>query len=414
MKKSLKDKWTKLYDVASTICKLAPWKWIVEERLIVIKAYEGLEFYMSVMGMSGLFEGIMLCTSKSGIRNYNEMQCSRMPDLLGINYQEGILMVFNDEKICLKENVKLADEFMEKRINNKVITFESFVKGYLPSKLTEEELDDAILAFTTLEKALIEFDRIGKRNKNEYTDEVKKIRDIFLSDPRNALILSYDEDEDKLDIQTDLPKDIDDYLPSVMPPQDVLDEAKEFKRTNHVWEFELLNYLPIPIDEVNYKNPFMNETIKKTQIMRYVILADKTTNEIIRFSPYDKPLMSNKEEFDFIDTVINDFFNVLAERGLPKEIVVRDENTYTLLLEVTKELKIKLKQDALLDMCDDFLNGFFVHITGEDPSDFEGMNEEDFEEYLENMDDDYDEEDDDDDDDDNPFLEDYNDEDEDF
>lgn len=390
MEQALRDKWTKLYDNAINIARLKPWKWIIEEKLIIINAYEGLDFYLSVMGRSGMFEGIMLCTSKKAICNYGEMQSSPIPDLFGINYQEGILLVFNKENFSLPENLEIANEFMPRKIDDKIITFESFVKGYMPSKLTEEELDDAIIAYETLNKALIMFDKAEKNECDaQYQSKLLKLKNDFVNEDDKCMILNYDEEEDNLDINVDVEPDIIDYSKSLDFPDDVTKELKEIKHNNHVYQIEVLNNLPIPINEVKYKNPCMNESIKKTQILRYFILTDETDKKVLKFTPYEKPIMSNQDDHEFIDACMNDFANLLVQNGIPNEIIVRDEETQILLENIAKELDINLTVSPYMDIVDDFLYGFFEHITGESVEDFEIAAEDEFYNDDDDNDDDY-------------------------
>lgn len=389
MKKALKEKWEKLYESAMNVVRLKPWSWIDEEKLLIVKAYEGLDFYMSIMGFHGMFEGIMLCTSKNALCNYSEMQASMIPDLYGINYQEGILMVYNKEKYSLPENAELAESFMPRKINNKIITFESFVKGYFPSSLTEEELDDEIIAIETLEKTLQSFET-AKKERNKKAKELKELKDTFINDEDKCLIMSYNEDNETLDIDVIDEPEIYDYSPTIQLTNETREFLKDAARSNKTYEIEFLNYMPIPIGKVKYKTPIMNETIEKNQLLRYCIIANETDKQIIKFEPYEDAIMSNKEEMEYITLCMDKIVEIFKEYGIPEKIFIRDEETAFALDGVTKEFKIETVINPKLDVIDDFMYGFFEHITGEDLEEFESMDEEEFNKFIDNLDDDND------------------------
>ena len=371
MEDKIREKWERLYECTKRVVKLEPWKWIKEEQLIEIEAYEGLNFYMSVMGYHGMFEGIMLFTNKKDLFSYVEMQEKPFPEFHGMNYQQGVLMVFNERKYMLPENIKIADEIMKRQIKGKLIAFESFIKGYMPSQITEEELDDSIIAFFSFAKALELFDSADNKKKQEEYKEDKEVKDIlqmkkkFVNKFDKCMHIVYDEDEDKVKVEITKLPEISEFVTECVAPKEIIDEINTFEKVKDCYEIEFLNYLPLPIGKVKYKTPFMSESIEKVNTMRYIIIASEKKG-LLKFKLIDRPFMSEEDHFEYYNQVLDELMETLRKSGVPNELVIRDDDTKFVLEHLCKELNIELIDDPNLLVIDEVLSNFIEHLMEEE------------------------------------------------
>lgn len=376
MDDKLREKWEKLYESAKQIVKLEPWKWIKEEQLIEIEAYEGLNFYLSVMGFHGMFEGIILFTSKKDLFTYVEMQEKPFPDFQGMNYQQGILLIFNERQYMIPENLEIADSIMKRQIKGKLIAFESFVKGYMPSRLTEEELDDSIIAFCSFAKALELFDNteknINKNNKsnNEKDKNILKMKKNFIDRFDKCMHVSYDEDTDNVEVKITKNPEITEYMPECIISDELLDVINKCKKVNDCYEMEFLNFLPLPVKTVKYKTPVMNESIEKNNLIRYMLIVSEKSG-IKKFKLIERPFMSEEDHFNYVDEFLDELLDVFQKNGVPEEIVVRDDNTRFMLEDMCDKLDIELIDEPRLLVIDDVINEFVENMINDEGDDYD-------------------------------------------
>ncbi len=315
------------------------------------------------MGREGLFEGIMLLTGKDELRRYIEMQRNPIPDIFGINYQEGILMVYNTRDYMLEDNIEVVDEFMKRQYKGKVISFESFTRGYMPSSLSEEELDDALVAFKTFERALRDMDKTEKNKESEEYKDFKKFKASFKDHNDRCMQIQFDEEEDELSFSVcDMPN-LAACFKTISLPEDFnnLDDAANIDDT---YEVEFLNFVPIPAKKVKYKTALMNEAVDKTNLVRYFALVNETTEKIIEFKTVDAPFMGERDNEDYLNFVFPILIELMNENGIPKKLVVRDDESLALLSDLADRLNIKLVKSPELKIIDDFVTGFYEHVLG--------------------------------------------------
>ncbi|MCQ2749994.1 MAG: hypothetical protein MJ246_08735 [Clostridia bacterium] len=316
------------------------------------------------MGREGLFEGIMLLTGKDELRRYIEMQECPIPDIFGINYQEGILMVYNTRDYMLEDNMEVVDEFMKRQYKGKVISFESFTRGYMPSSLSEEELDDALVAFKTFERALRDMDKTEKEDKSsdEYKD-FKKFKASFKDHNDRCMHITFDEDDDELTFEVCDKPNLASTFKTVSLPEgfDNLDDAA---RLDDVYEVEFLNFVPIPAKKVKYKTALMNEAVDKTNLVRYFALVNETTEKVIEFKTVDAPFMGERDNEDYLGFVFPMLIELMNENGVPKKLLVRDDESVALLSDLADKAGITLIKSPELKIIDDFVTGFYEHVLG--------------------------------------------------
>lgn len=316
------------------------------------------------MGREGLFEGIMLLTGRDELRRYIEMQKFPIPDIFGINYQEGILMVYNTREYMLEDNIEVVDEFMKRQYKGKVVSFESFTRGYMPSSLSEEELDDALVAFKTFERALRDMAKTEKEDKNsENYKDFKKFKASFKDHNDRCMRIEYDEDDDELNFSVcDMPN-LAACFKTITLPED-FDNLDDATQTDDVYEVEFLNFVPIPAKKVKYKTALMNEAVDKTNLVRFFALVNETTEKVIEFKTIDAPFMGERDNEDYLNFVFPMLIDLMNEHGLPKTLLVRDDESMALLSDLADRCKIKLVKSPELKIIDDFVTGFYEHVLG--------------------------------------------------
>lgn len=323
MEKLKKDNWLKLYKIADEIKKLKPWKKLWDMDLFMYIEDNDIDnaLYFCTMGKGGVHESIAVYRGKE-ICGYLDLLDTNGDAIMGINYQECLKVCYLEKIDTLPENQKLIKE-LNIKYKDKWTSFEKFERGYEFSSIND---DDVLLMTKYLE---IYYDMYQK-----YVNEKLKI------DFENQFGLIR-----KMNKKTGKYEDIIDKIVYPLVKRKILDvsqyqdKLKKLKKNNMELEVDFMNYLPVRIDDCKSKdNRYLYPVL--------YLLADEKKGIII-----DMNLIENKENYDeIIDECTNRFINFIRENGIPKKIIIGDNQTLLFLSELCDFLNIKIEFKSPLPM----------------------------------------------------------------
>lgn len=333
MKLKEKELWLELYEVAQKIQDIEPWKYLWDMDVLMYLS-EPLQdiFYCSVMGRAGLHKAIAVYRGRQ-INRFYESAKNKFPPLTSINYQECLICQFMSRNDTLKENRDLIKE-IGLSFRGIWISFENFEKGYEPSVLSLSQVKvmiEALKNFYMMFRAIIEQGMII--NFDHYETLIRRY------DKKTKLYFNY---VDKLFIPED------DY--------GIVSVDKNFERdilkvpqNSLELEYEFMNYFPMRIKE-------NKEADGRYYYPRSRILMDRKTGLALYQKFVDKNDYENEQEY-IIESVkfLTDY---MFEKGRPKTIYVRDDETKYCLEDILNKAHVNLRVNSKLKVIDKFYDEF--------------------------------------------------------
>ncbi len=329
MKLADKKLWLELYDVADTIQKIEPWKYLWDMDLLAYVCQPMDEiFYCSVMGHGGMHKAIAVYQGEQ-IHSLFELAKEQYPDYELINYQNCITCNFLSRQQTLPQNREIIKE-LGLSFRGIWISFENYEKGYEPSPININQVKimiEALKNFYMMFRAIIEKGlKVDFENGQMLVRRYDKERKLFLNYP--APLILPEKHFYTIRIESEFEKNI-----------------MKLPQTEMELEYEFLNYVPIRISD------------KKEQDGRYYypisrLIAERKSGFIISHDLIDKNDYKNKDDYvlESVELLINYFYKI----GRPKSIYVRDEETKMCLKDILDKAKIKIIVKPKLKAIDEF------------------------------------------------------------
>lgn len=330
-----KNEWKKLYEIAKEIQELKPWKklWDTDLCMFIDKDTKK-EYYFCTMGHNKAFKGVSIYTKEQFVSYYHLAKNPIMTSL-GINYQNCINCAFLPKEEMLPCNLKLLTK-LDISFDKEWIGFEFFEKGYEPYSLTMDQVEmllNVLPHYIELVKEYMKknikasfldsliYTRSFNEEKGEYQNQVKELEPLVV----NKEIVSYK-----------------DFLSK---------EIKNLqKRNDMTLEIEFLNHLPVLIED-------MREKIGRSRYPLLKMVAEQTTGLILYMQLDDK--IKYSKEAEYVKSFLLELVNLLKDIGIPQKILVRDEESYSWLLEFCQLLPCSLEISEKLPVIDMTTNNFF-------------------------------------------------------
>ena len=336
------QEWRDLYDAAIEFKKIKCWNWMWDTDIFGVQnPVTGEIGYCCVMGGAGEHFALAVYQGSEGLNGYLNLQSGKnYPSLEDILSLQKLLMAsFEDRKILQKEDIQLIKKFDLKFSGpDSWPLFRSYRPGYHPWYLTSEEARYLTLCLREAIDVSLRFkddsQMLTPPTENHYLVRVPK---------KDETGLSW---EDKWIEPLPLEK-----KEIIAEPIDEVRLEKIKRRIPHrkgTWEVDFF-YYPEALKEEKEERPFYP----------YVTLWVEHHSGFILSHHLAKPAECMSE--------FQRNFLKLAEniKTLPQEILIKKEETFTLLKPIAFELGIKLRRVKKLKMLEDAQASMFKFTAGE-------------------------------------------------
>jgi hypothetical protein len=326
------EEWKNLYDIAISLKDMKPWEELWDMDLITILPYEKEEpCICSVMGKGGECYGIGTYIGIDAIDNFFQMANNQdVPSHQMIRYQNSSMCYFGNRDDLTKKELNIIKELgLKFRGKNNWIYFRVFETGYapyMPDRSEVLELTDILghlyMAIKALHNGIkVDFEG-GKTLMRRFHEE-------------NNSWINYE-----------MPV----FIPEIEYPVPVLEDQLVIKRLekkpgdNSILEMDIA-YLNSSINESGYDKPL---------IPRLCILADVRSGLLLSQD------MITPED-DEVDMIFETIITYIAQRGKPKQIIVRDVHILSILMDLCKRVGIEIVTSEKLQVIDEFIESFYQY-----------------------------------------------------
>ena len=344
MREEEKNIWLKLYEVASKIEKLEPWKKLWDCDLFVYTEDDDPKktLYFCTMGRGGIHKSIAIYDN-THINDLLELFNRDHNGIMSVNYQQCLKVCYLPKKETMPENIKLIKN-LGLKYKNEWISFEKFEIGYGPY------IVDNINDLTFLTKALNTYYEMYTKYINDNMQIAFENGDVFVRNNNTKDEIISDKVENIFNIER-----INNNYEEIEISKKIIDDINNAKTTNMELEFEFLNYIPLNIMDQKEQNGRFKYPLLFT-------IIDRKTEFVFSINLNDKEEMKNMDKY--CNECIAKLRDIILQIGKPKRIYVRDEKTKNVLTNFAKETNIDIAIDGNLSgvdfMVDTFLNNDFM------------------------------------------------------
>lgn len=309
-----------LYQAASDFKQVQPWKWFYDVDIICVEnPKDKVMGYCSIMGRLGEYYALGVYLGDDGLYGFSELmkKGDNMPPHQALHYQDCLMCSFEDrDQLSNADRKQIKDLGLSFRGRNAWPMFRRFEPGYEPWYINKEE---CIFLTHALRQTLFVANNVmnGK---------------LKMDMEHGITILRYSKEKDgKLEWYS---KELElDYLMAMYNPVIINDEVlinrvkKSEKMGNISLEIDIC-YLPFTIHENKGERPYFP---------RCFIIVEKKSGIVMDFEMY-------QDTIDDVDVTINKLVAMFLERGMPKEIHVRNDAMVATLDDFCKKTGIKLSK----------------------------------------------------------------------
>ena len=317
--------WKKLYELATEIKALEPWKYFWDMDVIHLIDEDA---YISILGRNGEAYGISVYEGERGL---NDFKILASQDELNISPQFAMYLQNNltcywgdREELSAKQRDIIKELGYKYRGRNQWLYFMSFKTEYIPYNFDRDEVLRMTKYFSALSEAL-------KLYIQKYTD--------ISFEQENMLCFS--SKTEKISFEKYFSKDIGFNGIDMANDEELIAALKKLPKKLNTIEIDILP-LPIRIDDKAFDRP-ANPTM--------CMIADKSSGMVLA-SELSQPGISA-----FVN-LANTFVNCLFSHGLPKKICVCNSFTASILDDICSVLNIKFELKPSLSAIDEAFESF--------------------------------------------------------
>lgn len=329
------QEWKELYDVAIEFKKIECWDWMWDSDIFGVQDPESGEIgYCYVMGRLGEHFGLGVSLGTEGLEGYLKIQSGEISPATidALHSQKCLTASFKDRRFLQKQDLQIIKKSgLKFRGRNSWPVFRSYLPGYHPWYLTSDEVK-----YLTL--ALYQVIDVSLRCKND--------PEMLAPPTENHYLVRVPKKE------RDGLKWKDKWLePSPLEKTKIvaepLDEHRleKIKRTitqpQGVWEIDFF-YSPHGVSEKGERPyyPYM------------ILWVEHYSGLILKFHIAE----TTEYKSEFVEQFLNSLENI---ESLPKEILVKKEETFKLFEPITSKLGIKLRRVKRLIALEEAQDGMF-------------------------------------------------------
>lgn len=335
------QEWKDLYEAAIQFEKIKPWNWMWDTNIFGVQnPLTGEIGYCCIMGGAGEHFALAVYQGSEGLNGYLLLQSGEnypsLQDML--SFQKLLMASFEDREFLQKEDFQLIRKFGLKFSGpNSCPLFRSYRPGCYPWYLTGEEARYLTLCLWQAIDVSLRFkdspEILTPPTENRYLVRVPKKDKTGLS-WRDMWIEPLPLQKGEI----------------IVEPFDEIRLEKIKRRIPHrqgVWEVDFF-YYPNPIKEKDERPYYPYITLWVDQHSGFILRHDLA-----------KPA-------ECISEFQVNFFKLAEKRKiLPREILVKKEETFKLLEPITSELGINLKMVKKLEMLEEAQESMRNFNTGE-------------------------------------------------
>jgi len=335
------QEWGDLYEAAIGFKNIAPWNWMWDSDLFGVQNPENGEIgYCCVMGKLGEHFALAVYMGTDGLQGYLKNRSIEDPekDLDMLHYQKCLMASFEDRHFLQEPDIQVINMLRLKfRGAHSWPLFRSYEPGYFPWRLTGEE---AIYLNLVLRLAM----DVALRFKDN--------PDLLHATKENSYLVSVPVNDNGSRVWRDewrkpAPARKAEVVVGLID-NERLEKINSMRMSRHgVWEVDIF-FSSAPIRE-NDARPYFPHTF---------LCIDHDSRFI--YAVYLAAAADHVQEFR------NQFLNIFnQDRCMPREILVREENTFALLGDIAARLGIKLRRVKELRAVEDArrsMSDFFARL----------------------------------------------------
>lgn len=330
-REATKEEWYMLYQVAAKIKELKPWERFWDMDLISIQEEDEEDAaFISILGKGGDCYGIVVYEGFEGLNDYLMLT---MQDRMNLSveyamYSQNNLTCYwgNREELSEKQRKIIKDIGCKFRGRNQWLYFMSFMEGYYPYNLNQDEVKRMTHYFEQLVKALEYYER------NELDIDFES---------GNMYCFAYDQQEGKwIGSEKPLPFMGYQFPGLILDDEELMEDLRKVKGSKHVLEVDIA-YLGAGVNDKEYERPGHP---------RLCLISEANTGMILKAD------MAGPEE-DVGGMLAEGIIGFIFSYGAPKEIRVSNVIVEAFIDQICELAGIKIRKVKRLPALDKFMEG---------------------------------------------------------
>ncbi|MBQ7338777.1 MAG: hypothetical protein IJW40_10040 [Clostridia bacterium] len=315
MTNKLKEKWLRLYGVTQGIGMMEPWSDFSEkDQFVYVWKGEEKSVHFTFLGDSIEKYGIACYV---GEENYtsarNRMLSKNEKQEPVFMLQNALICIWDDREDISKEDYALIKSLgFSPRGKGAWLHFNRYEVGYLPTSITEADIDFLTTAFENLAMMLR---AIYEQGLNPEFDKGKTLTRWY--DPKAELYYTHP-------LEVELPKDMGNYPVVTVKENDWLREVRAMQSPGYSVELDW-SYLPVVFSDKGGRSIFP----------RSVLAVEKESGSILASLLLTPTQELSGVAFNLLDQLIEKY-------GKPQEILICDESLRGILSDACKKVNIKV------------------------------------------------------------------------
>ena len=336
-KKPTIAEWTRLYELAAELKKLAPWEWMDESEIFGVENPETKEIgFVSVMGMLGEHLSVGVYLGAEGLYDFWDFQeAGPTAEPFALFEIPQLQVSFENREDIEKQDREMITQLgLKFRGKQNYPIFQSIRPRFMPWFITSGEAQILIYA---IEQTLDVAPRV-RENPNFLPTEKDEVYLVRAAEKQGKTLVWRDE-------MREIPPPADQEF-VINIPLALVDKLKAFPQNkNFVLEIDLF-YAPTPVGEKG----------KRPYIPRMLMLADASSGMIAGF----QLIQPQEDDLENYTAIGEHLFAELQKLNVrPREIRVASDALFELLKGLNQKLNIKLRQSDDLRAIEAAKEGLF-------------------------------------------------------